>query len=241
MADSRALRLWLILVLLVEAPFIRAQNNGAELQKQLESVYPLTQATVDYTDIVKAGAVLVLQKDGLQMCNVTVLPMHNFYKNGQLTQGGFMSAINKFNASMGGEVTNRRFAAGEKFWVTRIDVGNDGVTFHLLSDPLPDLRYHAMLKFPFPKGQTPPAEQMLATVAEVIKPDESAGTAEPQQQVSAAPAPAETKTIALGQSKDQVLKTFGPPAKVAQLGSKEIDYYSDMKVTFTNNVVTNVE
>jgi len=38
-----------------------------------------------------------------------------------------------------------------------------------------------------------------------------------------------------------VVQSFGQPTKVVQLGKKEIDYYSDMKVTFTNNKVTNVE
>lgn len=249
MADGRARGLWLVLVLVAFAPFALAQtaDSGADLQKQLESIYPLTQASIDETEIVTAGAVAVLQKDGLQMCNVTVLPMHNVYASGALTQRGFMSVINKVNAGLGADVTNRKFVAGEKFWVTKIQVEKDGVTFRLLSDPLPDLRYHALLKFQFVKGQVPPPEQILATVAEVIKPDESAGGTPPEQQQAAeAPAPAtpaavETKTIAIGQTKDQVLKTFGPPNKVAQLGSKEIDYYTDMKVTFIKNVVTNVE
>ncbi len=104
------------------------------------------------------------------------------------------------------------------------------------------MRYHGLLKFPFPKGQTPPTDQILATVAQVIKTDGAEGTAEPEQQQAAAPPPpAETKTIALGQTKDEVLQSFGQPTKVVQLGKKEIDYYSDMKVTFTNNKVTNVE
>ena len=71
------------------------------------------------------------------------------------------------------------------------------------------------------------------------------GTSEPEQQQAAADAPAaapaETKTIALGQTKDEVVQSFGQPTKVVQLGKKEIDYYTDMKVTFTNNKVTNVE
>ena len=101
-----------------------------------------------------------------------------------------------------------------------------------------------MLKFPFPKGQTPPTDQVLASVAQVIKTDggDSAPAAPEQQQAASdAAAPAATKTIALGQTKDQVLQSFGQPTKVVQLGAKEIDYYSDMKVTFTNNKVTNVE
>ena len=39
----------------------------ADIQKQLESQYPTAKATADGTDLVTAGAVLVLQKDHLQM------------------------------------------------------------------------------------------------------------------------------------------------------------------------------
>ena len=58
---------------------------------------------------------------------------------------------------------------------------------------------------------------------------------------SASPPPAETKTIAIGQSRDQVIATFGVPSKIIQLGTKEIDFFPDMKVTFVNNKVSNVE
>jgi hypothetical protein len=229
-----------------------ALAQGGDLQKQLESTYPLTKATADSTDIVTAGAVLVLQKDNLQMDKVNMpIPTHNFYKNGELNQGGLVGFFNKLgNASLGGGSdagTTRKFVAGEKFWVTKIEVQNDGVEFSLLSDPFQDVRYHALLKFPYAKGQTPPPDQLMATVAQVIKTDGDTGGSAPAQQQAAADAPAaapaatETKTIALGQTKEQVTQMFGPPTKVVQLGAKEIDYYPDMKVTFVKNAVTNVE
>jgi hypothetical protein len=246
MTAIRVLRACLVLALSGVTSLAAAQS--ADLQKTLETAYPLTKATADSTDIVTAGAVLVLEKDNLQMCKVSLpIPTHNYYKNGEVTQGGLMSVLNKLgNAGMGGgadATTTRKFVAGEKFWITRIQVDNDGVTLQFLSDPLQDVRYHALLKFPFPKGQTPPPDQVLATVAQVIKTDGGDAAAAPDQQQAAAgaPAPAETKTIALGQTKDQVVESFGQPTKVVQLGAKEIDYYSDMKVTFTNNKVTNVE
>jgi hypothetical protein len=224
-----------------------AQN--ADLQKQLETNFPLTKATADNSDVVTAGAVLVLQKDNLQMCKSNMpIPTKNFYKNGGISQGGLMSFMGKLgNASLGGgndANTIRKFVAGEKFWVTKIQVEGDGVTFTFLSDPFQDTRYASTLKFPYAKGQTPSADQVLATVAEVIKidGDSGGGSQGAEQQAAAdAPAAAPTKTIALGQSKDQVVQSFGQPTKVVQLGAKEIDYYSDMKVTFTNNKVTNVE
>jgi hypothetical protein len=57
------------------------------------------------------------------------------------------------------------------------------------------------------------------------------------------PPPADTPppTIALGQTKDQVIAAFGQPARMAKVGAKEILYYKDMKVTLTNGKVSNVE
>jgi hypothetical protein len=220
-------------------------NTG--IRKQLEALYPVTKTTADGTDIVTAGAVLVLQKDNLQMCKVNLpIPTHNWYKNGEVTQGALLGMLNRLgNASLSGDTsTTRKFVAGEKFWVTKIDAESDGVSFDLLSDPYQDVRYHATLKFPYQKGQTPAPDQVAGLVAQVIKAD-GAQEADANQgqggQGQADTAAPETKTIALGQTKDQVAQSFGAPTKIVQLGAKEIDYYPDMKVTFMKNVVTNVE
>ena len=53
--------------------------------------------------------------------------------------------------------------------------------------------------------------------------------------------PAPVKTIALDQTKDTVVATFGQPTRVVMLAGKEIDYYPDMKVTFVKNKVTDVQ
>jgi hypothetical protein len=55
------------------------------------------------------------------------------------------------------------------------------------------------------------------------------------------PADAPLPTIELGQTMDQVTAGFGQPLRVAKLGVKTIFYYKDMKVTFTNGKVSNVE
>jgi hypothetical protein len=55
------------------------------------------------------------------------------------------------------------------------------------------------------------------------------------------PADAPPPTIVLGETMDQVTAAFGQPLKVAKLGAKTIFYYKDMKVTFTNGKVSNVE
>jgi hypothetical protein len=57
------------------------------------------------------------------------------------------------------------------------------------------------------------------------------------------PPPADTPppTISIGQTVDQVITGFGPPLKIARLGIKEIFYYKDMKVTFMEGKVSDVE
>jgi hypothetical protein len=228
-----------------------AQGAGpADIQKQLTSLYSPAKATADGTDLVTAGAVLVLQKDNLLMCKVDQpWPTANYYKNGAISQGGLgglmktMNALSKFGAAGGAPAAappgdGRTFVAGEKFFVTRIAAAPDGVTFTFMSDPIKEQRYKATLKFAFAKGTTPSPDDVAAMVGEVLKVD-AAEEAEPAA-APAAPAAA-TKTIAVGQSRDQVIAMFGVPTKVVQVGEKEIDFFPDMKVTFVKNKVTNVE
>jgi len=101
------------------------------------------------------------------------------------------------------------------------------------------------LKFLFPKGSIPSPDSALGTIAEVLKVDsaETSAGASPAQvsgDRNPTPAPVDTKTIALGQTRDQVISLFGVPSKIVQLGSKEIDYFPGMKVTFVQNKVTDM-
>lgn len=65
----------------------------------------------------------------------------------------------------------------------------------------------------------------------------------PMADIPPPPPPTDTPppTIAIGQTMDQVTAAFGAPLKVARLGAKVVFYYKDMKVTFTNGKVTDVE
>jgi hypothetical protein len=252
-------------------------NTPASIEQKLESQYTITKAAADKSDVVTAGSVLVLKKDGLLMSATTSgSAAQNTYKDGKISQGvwkmakmpGFGSLMS--HSGTGATVTTRTFVAGEKFWVTKVNVHEDGVVLELLSDPFSDVRYYSTLKFPFPKGVYPSPDQIASSVAEVIniQPDDAAASGDsgkksapadtaaaappatappaPMAPIAPPPPPADTpppapKTIALKQTKDEVLANFGPPTKVVKLGTKEIDYYPDMKVTFVNNKVTDVQ
>jgi hypothetical protein len=265
--------------LLVPCLALRAQtpNTPASIEQKLESQYTITKAAADKSDVVTAGSVLVLKKDGLLMSATTSgSAAQNTYKDGKISQGiwkmakmpGFGSLMS--HSGTGATVTTRTFVAGEKFWVTKVNVHEDGVVLELLSDPFSDVRYYSTLKFPFPKGAYPSPDQVATSVAEVVnvQPDDAAASGDsakkpaPADTAAAAPPaaaptpamapiapppppadapPPAPKTIALKQTKDQVVANFGQPTKVVKLGTKEIDYYPDMKVTFVNDKVTDVQ
>jgi hypothetical protein len=177
---------------------------------------------------------------------------------GRLGLGGGDSPTDAANNAC----ASRKFVDGEKFWVTGIVAQRDGILISTYSDPYNDVRYYGEIKFAFPKGSVPQVDDFVKTVFEVItvQPAEGQGDQGNQgdqgSQPAAAPAdqappsdiappspPADTPppTIALGQTKDEVIAAFGQPMRIAKLGVKEIFYYKDMKVTFTNGKVSNVE
>lgn len=256
---------------------MNAQTDpGTALQEKLSSQYKVTKTTADRSDIVTAGDVLVLHKDGLMMCSSdTPYAFSNTYSNGVLTanyKNRTKNAAKSFllgrvpGMGSGTSVTDaanngcnaRKFVAGEKFWITGIVLHKDGILVSTYSDPYNDVRFYGEILFAFPKGQVPPVDEFTKTVAEVItvQPADDQG-AQGAQQSAAAPVSAPTPmaeippppppsdtpppTIALGQTKDQVTALFGVPARVAKVGTKEIYYYKDMKVTFSAGKVSNVE
>lgn len=262
-ADGQLVASPLVSAAAVAAAQGQSGDQKALLQEKLNSQFKLTKLTADNTDIVTAGSVLVLHKDGLLMCSLdTRVPPTSTYKNGKVSLG--FGADLAWSLQLGrnsSEVPQRKFVAGEKFWVTGFTIQEDGVVFKFYSDPYQDVRYYGQLKFPFPKHVMPPADEELKNIAEVltVQPDDNAAEnappsaptqeAPPQQALAPIPPPPPPadapppapKTISLGQTKDMVVAIFGQPTKVAKLGAKEIDYYPDMKVTFLHNKVTDVQ
>ena len=263
------------------------------IQEKLVSEIKVTKAAADRSDIVTAGDVVLLHKDGLMMCSsASSYAFSNTYSNGVLSANynnrakdaakSFFKGRLPFGG--GGSVTDaanngcasRKFVAGEKFWITGVAVQKDGILISTFSDPYADpsgnqVRYYGEVKFPFAKDNVPPVDNFVKTVGELItvQPADDKGddkgdgqgnqggqptqaAAQPAVQspppapMAAIPPPppppdAAPPTIAIGQTEDQVTTAFGQPTREAKLGAKKIFYYKDMKVTFTNGKVSNVE
>jgi hypothetical protein len=243
------------LTLFLSSFSLYAQDSRAALADRLASVYTLTHPNGDETDILSAGVVLTLKKDKLTMVPITDLELApNIYKDGKLTQNvmGHLPGVRK-----------RIFVATEKMWVTQIQVKNDGVYFDLLSDPIEEVRYKGVLRFPFPKGTVPLFEEANKSIAEVFdseplpgaKPARPVKSSARSSQADAPPPPipppppppqdappAAQKTISLGQTPDQVVAILGQPQKIIKpTNTKQIYIYPDMKVIFVANKVSDVQ
>jgi len=271
---------------------LQAQGDPTTLiQEKLVTQYKLTKTTADRSDIVTAGDVVLLHKDGLMMCGASSsYAFSNTYSNGVLAANYknrakdavkswglghlpvFGSGVSATDAANNG-CPSRKFVAGEKFWVTGIAAQKDGILISTYSDPYPDpsgnqVHYYGEIKFTFAKGSVPPADNFVKTVSEVftVAPADDKGGDQggqgdqgsqsaapaappaapqaPMQAIAPPPPPSDAPpppTIAIGQTKAQVTAAFGQPAKTAKVGAKEVYTYPDMKVTFTNGKVSDVE
>jgi hypothetical protein len=113
-----------------------------------------------------------------------------------------------------------------------------------------------------PSANVPPAKTMLAMEApppdatastqinqqwgEADKSEQEVAAAVPAGSAGAAPAaiappPAPPANIALGQSIDEVTGQLGQPKSVVDLGPKKIYVYKDMKITFKDGKVSDVQ
>jgi hypothetical protein len=257
----------------------QAGDPAILIQEKLVTQIKLTKATADRSDIVTAGDVVVLHKDGLMMCSsASAFAYSNTYNNGVLTpnqKNRALDAVKHFGLSYipvlggGGSASDaannacapHTFGAGEKFWVTEVVAQKGGILVKTFSEPYPDssgnkVRYYGEITFPFTKHSVPPVDDFVKTVSEVmtVQPPDESGQPAQAAAPAAAPAPAFTPdtpppppsdapspTIALGQTKDQVTAALGQPTRTAKVGVKEIFFYKDQKVTFTNGKVSDVE
>lgn len=163
----------------------------------------------------------------------------------------------------------RFFVNGEKFWVTKIEVKEAGrgpaVVMDFFSDAINDVRFKASLTIPISDRMSP--DDALKLVQEVVKvaPSEDAqGDAkQPPIQGSQPPPPAPTAeaapppiappppppdadatssaTVTLGETPEQVVAVLGSPLKKAKVGARDIYFYKDLKVTFLNGKVKDIQ
>jgi len=171
-------------------------------------------------------------------------------------------------AKFGKTQTTHLFAAGDKVYPAKIevDVNKDDVAMTIVACDTcnktdPPTYNKAKVVFQFPKGTLAKASagdvedtigQLLAISDDSQQQDQGGQQGQDQQggQQQAAqqdqpaaqpPAQAEPQTIEKGQTTDQVQSSLGKPDKIVNLGTKQIWVYKDLKVTFMNGKVSDVQ
>jgi len=144
-----------------------------------------------------------------------------------------------------------------------------GIYLEFFTDAISEVRYKTSLMIAF-KGGMPSPDDALKLVQEVLtvqpsedakeekkEPEKAAPAAaaapapvEPPAPVAEAapapiepppPPPAEAPVVSLGQTPDEVVAALGQPVKKAKVGTREIYFYKDLKVTFVNNKVKDIQ
>jgi hypothetical protein len=166
---------------------LAAQGDLTAIQQKLNSQFKLTTLTSNGLDIVGAGDVVEMQKDGLKMSALaSPLMESNTYKDGKIGGGAAKRAWGGLGVALlqgvaagtdtSGATTvpdaipGHNAAAGEKLWVVAATAQKDGINFKLYTDADGNgIRYHANLKVLFPnKKQVPSVDAAMNLVAEVL-------------------------------------------------------------------------
>lgn len=209
-------------------------NDTKQLEEALKAKYDLTKTGIDRLRITQSGTVLVSQKDGI-------------YANPSTDAGtvtstvidGTVSGPKGFGAAFFAKSNNRSLKEGTKFYVARISVRDKEVRLELITCDTDEIsvngnsretRYATTVAFEFPDGflASADADGVKKAIDAVLL---------PEGEVQAA----ETKTVALGQTEDEVKSILGAPDKVIDLGPKKIYVYKDIKVVFTDGKVADVQ
>jgi hypothetical protein len=226
-----------------------ATAQAPTLQEQLAAQYKLTKVGSDGSIIGDPGTPLLIQKHG-----IIAVPSKS------LTRCPAKFKDNDLHPSTGfcvGMVRNvaRIFKQGAKVYPVKIDVNLDKskISFEVVG---PKGVMTGQVDFEFPKGYLQKAsasevEDTIGQVFTITTEDQAPNNTEadqqqPADQPQAQPAQpeaqqAEPQSISLGMSPDQVEAALGKPDKIVNLGAKQIYVYKDLKVTFMNGKVSDVQ
>ena len=231
-----------------------AQGQAVSLREQLTAQYKVAKVASDSGGfaVVDTGTLLTIQKGGVlsvPWTSLTLCPA-KYQDNAFHASVGFCAGMLK-NVS-------RYFKVGDKVYPVKIDVNVDKakVTLTVVSCDScngvnPPTSMKGEVVFQYAKGYLEKASvgEIEDAIGQVflISSDDQQGQgnndANPQQGNQQQPEQqqAEPQTVQLGMTTDQVQSALGKPDKIFNVGAKQIYVYKDVKVTFLNGKVSDVQ
>ena len=221
---------------LLSAANVQAGDEWKQrLETALEDIYKPTKMRFgSHSNVKEAGTILVVMKAGVTADKATDFRFSNTkVRAGQIeNEGGVMGMLE-------GKTTSKQFKVGETLYLTKIAIGDDYVRLHVVSTEMHEIQekgstkpinYKAAVSFVFDRAILPTADAAVikAAVDPIFKPEGEASATQ-------------TKTIALGQSREEVEAILGKPSRIVDLGAKVTYVYPDMKIIFVEGKVSDVQ
>jgi hypothetical protein len=221
--------------------------------------------------VVEQGTILVIKKGGILSVPYGDQPVATKYQDGAVHSPSalMMGARGGLMGKFGKQQTTQLFQVGTKVYPSKVAVNlpKDQVIIGVVAcdscnNVSPTTFYKADVVFQFAKGSLANASpsEVEDTIAGLLALDDSAGEqgggqqggnnndqqgnnqgagqGQAQQQQAPPPEPAQ---IEKGQTPEQVKAAIGNPDKIVNLGAKQIYVYKDIKVTFINGKVSDVQ
>lgn len=244
-----------------------AQGGAPTLQEQLAAQYKLVKMGSDTSgySVVEEGTLLAIQKGGIMgvpFSDKTTLT--NKYENG--TVHGPNAAMTEARKKIFGHFSQTAsegqsthlMKKGDKVYATKIDVKVDKdvvvlgiVECDTCNKTDPPVWAKANVEFQFPKGSLAKASAgdvedtigQLLSISDDAQQSQNGGDQQQGggQDQGGQQQGGEPQTIQMGMSPDQVQGALGQPSKIVNLGPKQIYVYKDLKVTFLNGKVVDVQ
>ncbi len=247
---------------------VLAQAPAVSLEDQLKAQYTLVKMGADSggAAVVEQGTILVIKKGGILSVPYGDAAVATKYQDGTVHSPNalMMGARGGLLGKIGKQQTTQFFEVGTKVYPSKIAVNlpKDQVVIGIVAcdscnNVSPTTFFKADVAFQFAKGSLATANpsQVEDTIAGLLAIDDSGGDqgggqqggndqqggdqggGQAQQQAP----PPEPQQIEKGQTPDQVKAALGTPDKIVNLGAKQIFVYKDLKVTFLNGKVSDVQ
>lgn len=179
----------------------------------------------EYDTIFQAGGVYSIQCTGIfaDTAKMKGAPLPN-----QITDG-VNHPPSGFLASIGRTAGARELSPQELVYITKLDINpkKNVIHFELLTKD-EDNRRRAELYFHIDNLESAKPEEVKKIIDTFFVDTATANEAQ-------------TKTVKLGMSTDNVKQLLGSPEKIIDLGTKTIYVYKDIKVVFVNSKVSDVQ
>jgi hypothetical protein len=255
---QKRVRVWVAITIATGMLVCAANAQAPTLQEQLNAQYKPVKMGSDSggMGVVEAGTLLSVQKGGILSVPWKALALcpAKFENNSLHPSTGFCAGMMKS--------VSQYFRVGEKVYPTKVEVNLEKskisitvVACDSCNGVNPPTSMKGEVVFQFPKGYLEKVnageiEDMIGQVFPISNDDQQAQASDTgqggqqapvQQQQPQQQAQSEPQTVQLGMSTDQVQGVLGRPDKIFNVGAKQIYVYKDVKVTFLNGKVSDVQ